>query len=146
MIYIVIFLVWTLYLYLIHRACHTVHFLKRIHRPHHIQVQKNQTTHWHWTNLFLFTDTVGVTVDMWVTEVIPTIIFSSITGHWWLCIFYYIWAAFFQEPLEHNLNNNFYPLTAGKWHLIHHKNLYHNYGLFLPIWDKVFKTEKLVGN
>lgn len=142
MIYIAIFFIWTLYLYLIHRACHTVSFLKRIHRPHHAQIRQNQTTHWHWTNLLLFTDTVGVTVDMWVTEIIPTMVFASVTGHWWLCVLYYIWAAFFQEPFEHNLNNDFYPFTAGRWHLVHHKNLNYNYGLFLPIWDKIFRTEK----
>jgi sterol desaturase/sphingolipid hydroxylase (fatty acid hydroxylase superfamily) len=82
-------------------------------------------------------------MDLWITEVVPTLIFSWITGHWWLSVFYYVWAAFIQEVIEHNPNFNIYPLlTSGQWHLVHHKQSDKNFGLFVPIWDIVFRTYK----
>ena len=138
--YILIFLIWTLSLYWLHRAAHTIPVIKRIHSEHHKYIRQH-TTKWHWNNLFLVNDNLLSTLDLWVSEIIPTIVISYITGHWWLCAFYYVWAAFLQENLEHNSSNNYYPFTAGKWHLIHHTNISKNFGLFIPIWDRLFKTE-----
>jgi sterol desaturase/sphingolipid hydroxylase (fatty acid hydroxylase superfamily) len=59
---------------------------------------------------------------------------------WWIMLLYYIWAAFLQEELEHS-NLNLYPFTAGQWHMVHHEHPDKNFGLFLPIWDIIFKTE-----
>jgi sterol desaturase/sphingolipid hydroxylase (fatty acid hydroxylase superfamily) len=82
-------------------------------------------------------------LDLWITEVIPTVIFSWITGHWWLSVFYYLWAALIQEVVEHNPKFDVFPLlTSGRWHLVHHKDSTRNYGLFLPIWDIMFGTYK----
>jgi sterol desaturase/sphingolipid hydroxylase (fatty acid hydroxylase superfamily) len=78
-----------------------------------------------------------------MTEVIPTVLFSFITGQWWIAILYYIWAALLQESIEHNARVNIPILTSGKWHLIHHKNDL-NYGLFVPVWDIIFRTYKRV--
>ena len=143
MFYILTFLGWTLYLYCLHRIAHSgaIPFLRRAHMAHHAQIRIKGTTHWHWTNLFLFTDTWAVTRDMWVTEIIPTIIFAIVFDASWLLGLYYIWAAFLQEPLEHNPKLAIFPFTAGVWHLQHHNNVYCNYGLFFPIWDKLFGTE-----
>jgi sterol desaturase/sphingolipid hydroxylase (fatty acid hydroxylase superfamily) len=146
MFYITTFFGWTLYLYCLHRVAHSgaIPFLRRAHMAHHAQIRVKGTTHWHWTNLFLFTDTWAVTRDMWVTEIIPTVIFALIFDCYWLLVLYYVWAAFLQEPLEHNPKLNIWPFTAGQWHLEHHKNVYSNYGLFFPTWDKLFKTEAKV--
>ena len=66
-----------------------------------------------------------------------------ITGQWWISVFYYVWAAFIQERIEHNSNFDIYPfLTSGQCHLVHHTNPEKNYGLFSPIWDIVFDTFK----
>jgi sterol desaturase/sphingolipid hydroxylase (fatty acid hydroxylase superfamily) len=102
-------------------------------------------TSWHWNNLFLFNDTWTSTADLWITEVVPTLVFSWLTGHWWIFLFYYLWAALVQETVEHNKNFNIYPLvTSGKWHLEHHRNTKINFGLFLPVWDIVFNTHKRI--
>lgn len=137
---ILVFMVWTLSLYWIHRLAHTIPLLKQVHIEHHRYIRLHNTK-WHWNNLFLVNDNLLSTLDLWISEVIPTIIISYITGHWWITVFYYIWAAFLQENLEHNTNNNYYPFTAGKWHLVHHSNITRNFGLFTPIWDKFFRTE-----
>jgi sterol desaturase/sphingolipid hydroxylase (fatty acid hydroxylase superfamily) len=113
-----------------------------IHRDHHKYIKQNETG-WHWNNLFLINDTFLSTIDLWLTEVIPTVIICALTGQWWILILYYVWAAFFQENFEHNVNNDFYPFTAGKWHMMHHKNHNNNFGLFIPIWDKLYRTENI---
>jgi sterol desaturase/sphingolipid hydroxylase (fatty acid hydroxylase superfamily) len=116
--------------------------IRDIHYDHH-KFANNYDITWHWSNLFLYNDTWLSTIDLWITEVIPTIILSYFAGLW-LFVLYYIWAAFIQERIEHNDNFNYYPLTSGKWHMIHHKNGRYNYGVFIPIWDIIFKTAKNV--
>jgi sterol desaturase/sphingolipid hydroxylase (fatty acid hydroxylase superfamily) len=140
--FISIFLLWTFVLYWIHRAVHKIPMLRSWHWDHHKYINLNHTK-WHWNNLLLFNDTYKSTADLWITEVIPTVIFSWITGHWWILIFYYLWASLLQERIEHNKNFSIYPwLTSGKWHLLHHVNSKVNFGLFWPIWDICFKTRQ----
>lgn len=137
---------WLLMLYLIHRAAHKILWLKRFHLDHHATIAKAMKEGgiqgWHWNNLFLYNDTRESTIDLWLTEVIPTAIFSLAVGHWWFFLLYYVWAAFFQETLEHKSNLNIPGLTAGEWHLLHHKYPTTNFSLFIPLWDIVFRTNK----
>jgi sterol desaturase/sphingolipid hydroxylase (fatty acid hydroxylase superfamily) len=144
------FLLWTLLLYVIHRAIHTYgdrwpfRFAYYCHCDHHKYINKKGGTTWHWNNLLLYNDTTLSTIDLWITEVIPTIIFCAVTGQWWIAIFYYFWAALLQEVIEHNPKFDWYPwLTSGKWHLVHHWDTHVNYGLFHSIWDTLFKTKKM---
>jgi sterol desaturase/sphingolipid hydroxylase (fatty acid hydroxylase superfamily) len=137
---IVYFFSWTLLLYWIHRFAHVIPVIREIHLDHHRFILNNDTR-WHWSNLFLFNDTWKSTLDLWLSEVIPTLLFSLVTGQWWISIFYYVWAAFVQETIEHNKNFNIPILTSGKWHMIHHRSE-KNYGLFTALWDKVFRTYK----
>lgn len=141
---ILVILVWTLVLYAIHRLAHQIPILQRIHNAHHKTIKKNNTSKWHWSNLFLYNDNWLSTVDLWISDIIPTIGVAIIFDAWWIVFFYYVWAAFFQERLEHNNNINWYPFTCGQWHMNHHNNPKCNYGLFFPVWDKVFKTENAI--
>jgi sterol desaturase/sphingolipid hydroxylase (fatty acid hydroxylase superfamily) len=147
---IIYFLFWTLILYWIHRLGHYTPVIQKFHRDHHkfisAGVKGNQKPNdWHWSNLFLFNDNWNSTIDLWLTEVLPTLVYSLITGQWWISIFYYVWAAFIQERIEHNPSFNIYPfLTSGKWHLLHHYDAGKNYGLFFPIWDIIFGTYKSI--
>lgn len=139
------FCLWTFILYWIHRVAHQLSFLKKYHVDHHQFILKKFKENctppgWHWNNLLLFNDTWNSTIDLWLTEVFPTILFSLITGQWWVIIFYYLWAAFIQETIEHNPNFDFIMWSSGKWHLLHHTKGTKNYGLFFPIWDIVFKS------
>lgn len=142
MIYFTDFVLWTLLLYVMHRVGHVIPWLKNIHHDHHIQVHR-QVIGWSWKNLLLYVDSWRSTADQWLIEVIPTLIFAFLTGQWWIWWFYYVWAAFVQEAIEHNDKVNLYPfLSSGKWHLIHHKHPKSNYGVFTPLWDKLFGTFK----
>lgn len=144
MTFIIYFLSWTFILYWTHRIGHQLTFMQKFHWDHHVFIVKNGNSGWHWNNLFLFNDNWYSTIDLWLTEVMPTILFSAITGQWWVFIFYYLWASVLQEQLEHNKNINWYPFTSGRWHLLHHKNTNCNFGLFFPIWDIIFRTNKHV--
>lgn len=137
------FLFWTFTIYWMHRLAHTWSFMRKFHADHHKQVTQQTITGWSWKNLFLWFDSWESTVDQFLTEVLPTIIISVVTGQWYILLFYYIWAAFIQEAIEHNEKINLYPLiTSGRWHLIHHKNPTKNYGVFFPIWDILFGTKE----
>lgn len=140
--FIVYFLLWTFILYWVHRTAHKISIVRDYHLSHHLYVNNNEVK-WHWNNLFLYNDNIKSTIDLWITEVVPTFIFSYIFGCWYIFVFYYLWAAFLQERIEHNKNFNLPILTSGRWHLIHHKSSY-NYGLFIPIWDIIFRTYRKV--
>jgi sterol desaturase/sphingolipid hydroxylase (fatty acid hydroxylase superfamily) len=142
--FIIYFLLWTFVLYWIHRIGHKTPYIKEWHWNHHNYIVRHGSQGWHWNNLFLFNDTWTSTLDLYVTEVIPTLLFSWVTGQWWISVFYYVWAAFFQENLEHNKNVDAPMFTSGKWHLMHHRQSNKNYGLFFPIWDILFGTYKRV--
>lgn len=136
------FFLWTFIIYWIHRMVHIFPVLAVTHRGHHRFIANNEIT-WHWNNIFLFNDDWISTIDYWLTEVIPTIIFVIITEQWWLGIGFYVYAAFIQEWLEHNKSFNGYPFyTSGRWHLLHHTAHQCNYGIGTPFWDWVFKTNK----
>lgn len=139
MIHVFEFLAWTFTLYWIHRIGHRSKWLMQFHGDHHRYALKNHIK-WHWSNFFFFTDTRKSSIDLWLTEVIPTMIFSYVTGAWWIFLFYYIWAAFLQEILEHNKNVNIPFWSSGMWHMEHHHNPNVNFGLFFPIWDVLFGT------
>lgn len=137
----IFFMLWTLLLYVMHILAHKIPFLWYYHSDHHLQVSLENVGKWKWTNLFLYIDTWETTVDQWLTEVIPTIFFSLITGAWWILIGYWIWSATFQEIVEHNKSVNIYPFeVSGKWHLVHHIQHNKNYGIIHPLWDIIFNT------
>ena len=141
--YILHFMLWTLLLYIMHILAHQIPFLWYYHRDHHTQVATGNVGVWKWTNFFLYIDTWKTTVDQWLTEVIPTFVFSFITGAWWIFIGYWIWSATFQEIVEHNTNVDIYPIEiSGKWHMVHHTYPDKNYGIIHPIWDLIFGTSQ----
>jgi sterol desaturase/sphingolipid hydroxylase (fatty acid hydroxylase superfamily) len=144
MLCVLYFLLWTLLLYWIHRIGHKISWINKYHSHHHALInnnlKKNIVTKWHWNNLFLVNDDWISTVDLWITEVIPTILFCLITNQVYIFVFYYIWTALIQENLEHNPAIDYPLLTTGRYHLIHHRQVNKNFCLFFPVWDILFKT------
>jgi sterol desaturase/sphingolipid hydroxylase (fatty acid hydroxylase superfamily) len=141
--FVIYFILWTFVLYWLHRFFHNVPILKEMHMVHHMHVTLGTgSSDWNWKHMFLWIDDWKVTVDLWLMETIPTIIFCWILDQWWILAFYWFWTAFVQERIEHNINFNWYPLTSGRWHMVHHINANYNFGIFIPIWDIVFNTRK----
>lgn len=145
MIYIIVFIAWTLLIYVMHRLAHIVPAMRRFHDDHHSQVTDGTIKGPDWRNLLLFFDNWRSTIDQWLVEVIPTIALAMATGHWWLAVAYYVWAAMIQEAVEHNDKIDLYPfITSGRWHLVHHDDPSKNFGVFIPVWDLVFGTWKRI--
>jgi lathosterol oxidase len=138
------FVLFTFVVYWIHRLAHIIPYIGYFHNDHHKMVNKQQLWGWHWSNFFLFNDSWKSTADLWITEVIPLIILSFIFNSWYLFGIYYVWAAIFQERIEHNGNFDMKYITSGKWHLFHHKQPKYNFGIFFPVWDMIFGTYKHV--
>lgn len=136
-------MLWTFMIYWLHRIAHKrVFLLTKYHMEHHRFILKNDPK-WHWSNIFLYQDNLESTIDVWLSEVIPTIIFCLVFNQWWILLLFYIWSAFIQESIEHNRKFNVFPFsTSGKWHLIHHLEGPYNFGIFHPLWDILFKTYK----
>lgn len=137
------FMVWTAVVYFMHRVVHL--YPKTIgvfHLSHHRYVNKNYNDlGWHWSNLFLYNDNWSSTIDLWITEVIPLIVLCFMFNDYTLLFLYWVWASFIQERIEHLHDLNLYPfLTSGKWHMKHHSESKYNYGVFLPIWDVLLRT------
>ena len=135
------FFLWTLLMYGMHRVMHSSKLLGYFHIQHH-KVINNKETKWHWNNVLLYNDDMKSTIDLWITDVAPTLIFCYFTGQWWIFFVYYFYAAFFQENIEHSFNVNIPLISSGRWHLTHHKDSRYNYGFVFTFWDKLFKTEK----
>lgn len=133
------FFAWTCLLYWVHRLSHVIPGMRKIHWGHHQYVNEGQPK-WMWQNMLLYSDDWIGTADLFMTEVIPTLVFCYFTGQWWIFGIYYIWTAFIQEWVEHNPNFNVWPFSSGKWHLIHHKNWRKNYSIYFTLWDRVFGT------
>ena len=140
--FLVYFLSWTFILYWVHRSAHHIPLIKKIHGQHHHYISTSPPPRWKWNNLLLFNDNWVSTLDWWITEVLPTILFCVLTGQWWIAIFHYIYAVSVQEQTEHNPNFSCYPwLSAGRWHLVHHlRDSTKNFGPMIIIWDKAFNT------
>jgi len=139
--YIGVFLLWSFSEYIMHVLAHQIPMMKYIHSHHHRFIFQNSNTKWDWRNIFLWTDSWMCTLDLWVIEVIPTLVISAVTGHWWLFLAFYIWTAYIQENVEHNPKIKIPNLTSGQWHLHHHVNSKSNFGTLVTFWDKLFRTE-----
>lgn len=135
------FILWTLVLYTCHRLAHSLPFLWYYHQDHHVQISMATNKGHHWSNYFLFFDSWKSTIDQWLIEIIPTIVLCLVLQDFFLLLFYYVWAVFIQEKIEHDINFNFFPfLTSGKWHMVHHNYCDKNYGVFIFFWDWLFGT------
>ena len=140
--FIVYFLLWTLVLYWVHRAVHKLPYLKDIHKEHHRYVVRSKESGIALRHLLLVHKSKDYTIDLWITEVIPTIVFSLLTGQIWILIVYYVWAALFQTSTKYDSNFDVFPITWGSWTLLHYRHNSNNFGSVFSLWDRLFKTNK----
>lgn len=140
--FIVYFLLWTLLLYWMHRAVHVLPYLKDIHKEHHRYVVRSKEYGIALKHLLLIHKSKDYTIDLWITEVIPTIVFSLLTGQIWILVVYYIWAALLQTTVKYDTNFDVFPITWGNWTLLHYRYNTKNFGSVFSLWDRLFKTNK----
>lgn len=152
LIFIVQFFLWTLLVYLIHRAAHyrsKYNFLLKIHLQHHrINYLNKNNRVFKWYYIFFYFGSVKATVDVVLTLTLPAVfvyLMHPPTGVY-ILIIHYLYEVFLSEGLlDHNpairgkLTKVF---SWGEYHLKHHKNPKCNFGLIITLWDKVFRTAK----
>lgn len=141
---IALYMAWTCLLYWMHRLAHVLPGLQWFHEDHHRVVfqhqYEGQAMQWSPMNFLLWNDTGKSTVDLWFTEVLPTLLFCWVFHCWWILAGYYVWAAIFQESNEHDPNVHWPGYMHGRPHLEHHEDPTVNYGFSTPLWDRLFHT------
>jgi len=144
-----IYLLWTLYIYWIHRLAHYKtkwNFLFYLHRDHHKLVLPQEIEAPTWYSYFFIRSTWKNTVDNFVSITLPLVIllFYDRSHGLPLFIYSYIYETFLADGiLDHNVHikgkicNIF---AFGRFHINHHLNVKKNFSLYISIWDFVFKT------
>ena len=135
-------IIWTLVMYLMHRAAHDIPALWYFHRWHHMVTYQGEWEFSWWNLVFWFNDWYS-TVDQWIMEIIPTALFIYIFPETWpFGVYYYLDGVCLSEGItDHNPRICMPILSMGRYHLRHHANLGVNYDQFTHLWDWVFGTQ-----
>jgi sterol desaturase/sphingolipid hydroxylase (fatty acid hydroxylase superfamily) len=154
MIIIGLFLLWTLLIYFMHRLAHYRHRfnpLYSIHLSHHkINYLEDENRKFKWYYLLFYFGGVLETMDVLLMLTMPAFMVYFVYPPMgiYLLLFHYLYESFLSEGvLDHNPKikgkiTNFF--SWGKYHLIHHKTWKYNYSLMITLWDRVFRTRRIV--
>ena len=152
LLFISLFLLWTLLIYLMHRLAHVkskFNFLYKLHVAHHkvnYWNEANRTFKWYY--IFFYFGSWQATFDVFFILTLPAICISLLFPQpgIYLLVFHYLYEVFLSEgTLDHNpsIKGNLTKYFAwGQYHLTHHKTWKYNYGLIITFWDRVFETRK----
>jgi sterol desaturase/sphingolipid hydroxylase (fatty acid hydroxylase superfamily) len=127
------------YFYWSHRFLHIPYLYKKIHKIHH-----------EYYNTIIFTTTYAHPLEFIIGNVLPKYMFVFMMGsHLHVMTFYcYFLASIILTNEEHSGYE--FPISFVNWnpfegnsdfHNFHHFKNIGNYGGFLFIWDKIFKTD-----
>ncbi len=135
------FLLWSLIIYWTHRSAHMIPFLWQFHHAHH-QVAYNGELEFSWWNVIGWFNDWPSTLDQWITEIIPMIVFVLVFPDAWpIAVLYYIDGFILAEGLtDHNPRLEIPGLSMGRYHLKHHANPNVNFDLYFHFWDQLFGT------
>jgi sterol desaturase/sphingolipid hydroxylase (fatty acid hydroxylase superfamily) len=147
-----LFFLWTLIIYILHRLAHIKHkfnFLYWVHISHHkVNYFKPENRKFKWHYLFFYFGGILETLDVLLILTLPALLIYLIDPKHGLYILFihYFYEVFLSEGLlDHNPRvegkiTNFF--SWGKYHLAHHKSWKYNFSLMITLWDYVFKTVK----
>lgn len=152
LIFIILFMFWTLLIYAIHRLAHLRHKynpLYKLHLYHHkINYLSSENRRFKWYYIFFYFGGIYETLDVLCMLTIPAVIvyIVSPTIGLYVLILHYLYEVFLSEgTLDHNpritgkVTNVF---AWGKYHLTHHRYWRYNYSLIITLWDWVFQTRQ----
>ena len=150
LLFFILFLFWTLCIYLIHRISHiksSRNVLYKIHLQHHrIDYAKKSNRKFKWYYLFFYFGDIYSTLDVLIMLTLPAVIIYMVFPRIgiYILLLHYIYEVFFSEGLlDHNpkiKGKVTYFFSWGTYHLYHHKVWNKNYSLLITLWDKIFKT------
>ncbi len=151
-----LFLLWTLFIYCLHRLAHyrnKFNLLYKIHLYHHkVDYYNEANRKFHWYYLFFYFGGIRETLDVIFMLTLPAVFIYLLFPQYGIYIlaFHYLYEVFLSEgALDHNPRIRG-PATRffswGQYHLIHHKTWKFNYSLIITLWDYVFYTMKKPSN
>jgi sterol desaturase/sphingolipid hydroxylase (fatty acid hydroxylase superfamily) len=152
LLFILLFMIWTLLVYIVHRLAHIRHrfnFLYHLHLYHHkINYLSAENRQFRWYYILFYFGGVYETLDVVCMLTIPALIVYSIFPVLgvYLLLLHYAYEVFLSEgTLDHNpeIRGKVTKVFAwGKYHLAHHKSWKYNYSLIITLWDWVFQTRQ----
>jgi len=149
---ILLFLLWTLCIYFMHRIAHIKHrlnFLHTIHLNHHRINYWKEGYRFRWYYLFFYFGSIYASLDVFFMLTVPALFVFLIYPKVgiYILLFHYFYEVFLSEGiLDHNpkIKGKITKFFAwGDYHLTHHKNWKKNYSLIITLWDYVFRTIKV---
>ena len=134
------FPLWTLLIYCTHRLAHSIPALWHFHQAHHA-VSYDGKWEFSWWNLIGWFNDWRSTLDQWLTEIIPTILYILLFHDAWpIAVLYYIDSFLSEGITDHNPRIAVPGLAMGRYHLAHHADMTMNFDLYTHFWDWVFGT------
>ncbi len=150
---IIVFFAWTFLTYWLHRLAHIkskYNILYKLHTAHHEVNYFKGGEKFSIGYLFFYFGDIRVTVDVLLTITLPLILLTFLypSQGLVLLVFHYLHEVFLSERLlDHNPKIKGYIthyFAWGSYHLEHHRNPRSNYSAFVTLWDKIFRTQKIV--
>lgn len=126
-----------IYFYFSHRLLHSRLFFRQFHKSHHLSVHTNawSTYSFHPLEGLIQISIIPIVIFLFPINIYVAIFFAtfltfmSVYGH---CGF----------ELRPNKNSGLLVFNTSLHHHQHHKYGNYNFGLYLNVWDKMFKTNK----
>jgi sterol desaturase/sphingolipid hydroxylase (fatty acid hydroxylase superfamily) len=140
---------WLGMAYGIHRLAHYPkkwNCLYQWHKAHHSPAYFNKLNEFNWNRLIFCFGSVPETLDIWITLTLPLLLVTLFLPRQGLALlgFHYVYEILFSDQrLDHNPNikGTITQMFAwGEYHLKHHADPRHNFGLVITLWDRVFAT------
>ena len=124
------------YFYWTHRLLHTQLLFKKVHVYHH---QSHQPNAW---SAFSFHPIEGIIQ----IAIVPLVAFILPVHEWVLMLFtaFLLFISVYGHcgyELRPNKLNAFNVFNTSLHHYQHHKYVHYNFGIYLNLWDKLFKTD-----
>jgi len=150
---LIVFLSWTFLTYWLHRLAHVkskYNILYKLHAAHHEVNYFKGGEKFSIGYLFFYFGDIRVTFDVLLTITFPLILLTFLYPSQGLVLlaFHYLHEVFLSERLlDHNPKIKGYIthyFAWGSYHLQHHRNPRSNYSAFITLWDKIFRTQKIV--
>ncbi|WP_282143049.1 sterol desaturase family protein [Cellulophaga baltica] len=135
--FILLFVVLDFLMYVLHWASHTIGFLKKIHLKHHEHSEEfNSVSLYYmspWESIFfgLLLTVVAILLPLNIYGFIAFLVFN-----WFYGVMTHLNSKS-EKPY-------FLIFTTNFFHKNHHQLSYKNYGFYTFIWDKIFRTEKII--
>ncbi|ADV51290.1 fatty acid hydroxylase [Cellulophaga algicola DSM 14237] len=135
--FILLVLVLDLLMYVLHWASHTIGFLKEIHLKHHEHSEEFNSV-----SLYYMSPWESIFFGLLLTVVV---LLLPLNIYGFIAFLVFNWFYGVMTHLNGRSEKPYFLIfTTNFFHKNHHKLSHKNYGFYTFIWDKIFRTEKII--